>query len=77
MDVKGMMKSAKGAILTKAGLMILEWVLTPENMVNTADTLLDFIEDRTDNKVVIEGLKKLRETFNIPDNDEPEDEKPS
>jgi len=51
-------------------------LLKPEMLIEIADKVLDLVEDRVeatstdlDDKIILPLCKKIREAFNIPDND--------
>jgi len=67
--------------LIAALIQLLLSALTPKLLLDFVDMALDFVEDKVlgsastvDDAIVIPIITLFRETFNIPDNDEPEPE---
>ena len=65
-------------VLLNAIVGIIATMVTKENLKLVADKMLDAVEDvvqdstnTIDDALVLPVVKKLRETFDIPDNDEP------
>ena len=66
----------KDRIIAEALAMLLRF-LSPEMLREVADKILDLVEDKVeasstniDDRIVLPLIEKIRETFNIPDNDE-------
>ena len=63
-------------VLLNAVIMVIETLVTKDNLKLVADKMLDAAEDviadtenDIDDKLILPVINKLRETFDIPDND--------
>lgn len=63
-------------VLLQAIVMVLDQLVTKENLKLVADRMLDAAEDviadsanTIDDQIVLPVIKKIRDTFDIPDND--------
>jgi len=68
----------KDRIIAEALAMLLRF-LSPEMLREVADKILDLVEDKVeasstniDDRIVLPLIEKIRETFNIPDDDDDE-----
>ena len=71
---RSIFESIKGLLGEQVTALILSQLLTKENIIKGVDYILDFGEElakKTDTTIDDTALKKIRETLNIPDNDEP------
>ena len=68
--MKGLLSWFKTLLGERILAIVLNSLLTKENIVKSADTLLDFLEDlaaKTDTKVDDAAVKAIREALQIPD----------
>ncbi len=63
-------------VLLTANIGLMDQLMTKENLLLIADAMLDAAENividsenTIDDKIVLPAIQKLRDTFNIPDND--------
>jgi hypothetical protein len=68
-------KTMKVKIITELMSMLLK-LLKPEMLLGVADKVLDMVEDKVeesstdiDDKIILPLIEKIREAFNIPDED--------
>ncbi len=70
MDITKVLNGIKSTIGEKLLTILLAEVLTKDNILKAADWILDFLQDmatKTETTVDDTAIKKIRDTFNIPD----------